>query len=135
MLGLEGAVAVAQQHAYRVTVSIGHDEVGFAVAVHIANRHRIGTLPVAKVCWAWKVPLPLPSSTLTVLLFGLATTRSGIAVAVHIANRHRIWVNTSGEGLLRLEGGRRIRLSERIAGQVVDAAVIHQVQTQRCRRP
>ena len=52
LLGLEGPVAVAQQHAYRITAVIGHDDVGFAVAVQIANRHRSGPLPVAKVCWA-----------------------------------------------------------------------------------
>ena len=28
----------------------------------------MASLPVAKVCCGWKVPLPLPSSTLTVLL-------------------------------------------------------------------
>ncbi len=35
---MEGAVAVAQKHTYGIT--IGHHEVGFAIASHIPNRHR-----------------------------------------------------------------------------------------------
>ena len=67
-----------QQHAHRAAVIVDDHEVGLAVPVHIPNCHRTGSVPVAKVCWFWKVPLPLPSSTLTVLLLSLATTRSSL---------------------------------------------------------
>ena len=39
LLGLEGAVAVAQQHAHGAAVAIGDDEVGLAVAVEVGHRH------------------------------------------------------------------------------------------------
>ena len=77
---LAGAVAIAaaQQHAQRVAVEIGHGDIGSAVAVDVAHRQGNGLAPTAKVCWVWKVPLPLPSSTLTVSLPLLATTMSGL---------------------------------------------------------
>ena len=64
--GLEGAVAVAQQHAHVAADVVGDDEVGLAVAVDVRHRHGRGFEPAAKVSGAWKVPSPLPSSTLTV---------------------------------------------------------------------
>jgi hypothetical protein len=37
---LEGAVAVAQQHADSVAEQVGDDEVGLAVAVEVRHRYR-----------------------------------------------------------------------------------------------
>ena len=53
-------------------VSVRDEQVGLAVAVQVRRRHRDGTLPVAKVCWAAKLGLVAPgavvfSSTDTVL--------------------------------------------------------------------
>ena len=77
-LGLEGAVAVAQEHAHGVVAVVGGDDVGLAVAVDVGHGHGVGSLPVAKVAWLWKVPSPLPRSTLTLLPLALATTMSGL---------------------------------------------------------
>ena len=46
-------------------------------------------MPVAKVCWAWKVPLPLPSSTLTRVAADVGDDQVGLAVAVDVAPRPR----------------------------------------------
>ena len=46
-LGLERAVAVAQQDAHRVAAVVGHGQVGLAVAVEIAHRDGQGRLPTA----------------------------------------------------------------------------------------
>ena len=83
---------------------IGHDDVGFAVAIHIAHHHRNGFNPQAIVCWVWNVPLPLPSSTLTVLLPAIGDDDVGFAVAGQIAPPQQNWRKASGEGVLRLEG-------------------------------
>ena len=48
--GLEGAVAVAQEHAHRaVGKIIRNRQVGVAVAVEIAHRHRIGRMAAVVV--------------------------------------------------------------------------------------
>ena len=64
--GLEGAVAVAQQHAH--VAGVGGREVELAVGVEVADRERKGLAPVAEFTAGWNVPSALPSSTLTVLL-------------------------------------------------------------------
>ena len=92
LLGLEGAVAVAQQHAHRVVEGVGGDEVGDAVAVDVRHRHRErlpaggeGLLRRLRRCRR-----PLPSSTLTVSLAELATTRSGLPSPLRSATATRI---------------------------------------------
>ena len=77
--GLEGAVAVAQQHADGVAPGVGHGQVELAVAVEVPHRHGARRGPGGEVDGAAaKVPLPLPSSTLTLSLPALATARSGL---------------------------------------------------------
>ena len=51
---LEGAVAVAQQHADRVVVGVGDDQVGYPIAVQVPQRRGVGPAPTAKVAWLWK---------------------------------------------------------------------------------
>ena len=53
---------------------------------------------------AWKVPSPLPSSTLTVLVALVGGDEVGLAVAVEIRHRHRVrrYVPV-GSGLRQLE--------------------------------
>ncbi len=51
LLVLEGAIAVAQQHAHGVIIGVGDDDVGLAIAVHVRHRHgRREPQLVAKVC-------------------------------------------------------------------------------------
>ncbi len=70
--GLEGAVPVAQQHAHAVRAAVGHNEVGDAVAGQgpppPPHRPSLCSLPPRMSFAGWKVPSPLPSSTLTVPL-------------------------------------------------------------------
>ena len=78
-LRLERAVAVAQQHAHRVVAPVGGDDVGDAVAGQVGHRHASrGRSRRGRPSAGSKVPLPLPSSTLTLLSTALATTRSGL---------------------------------------------------------
>ena len=42
LLGLEEALAVAQKHRYRIGEPIGDRQVGHAVSVEVADRHRGG---------------------------------------------------------------------------------------------
>ena len=90
-LGLEGAIALAQQHRNRVVAKFGHREIGNTVAVEVSHGYalviarRVGHLRL-------KVPLPLPStidrrfdtlsatarSMLPSRLKSAATTESGI---------------------------------------------------------
>ena len=77
-LGLEGAVAVAQQHRYCRHRSSADGQVEPAVAVEVARHqdrmerrsHRV------LVSGSWKVPSPLPSSTDDAVGVELATARS-----------------------------------------------------------
>ena len=67
LLRLEGAVAVAQQDTHRVVDVVGGDDVGNAVAGQVRDRHG-SVVRANRVVYsrAWKVPSPLPISTLTV---------------------------------------------------------------------
>ena len=46
-LGLEGAVAVAQQDRHVVVVVVGDGEVGAAVAGEVTRHDRVGAVPTA----------------------------------------------------------------------------------------
>ena len=84
-MGLERAVAVAQQHADLVAAVVGGDDVGDAVAVQIRHGHRDRAAPVANVSFVWNEPSALPSSTLTLLSEPVGGDDVGHAVAVRSA--------------------------------------------------
>ena len=66
--GLEGAVAVAQQHAHVVAAVVGGDDVGDAVAVEVRHLHFVRSLRRPDtICGGPKVPSPWFRSTLTSL--------------------------------------------------------------------
>ena len=90
-LRLEGAVAVAQEHADGVGAGIGDGEVGLAVAVEVAQAiDRSGPVPRScRLTAGWKVPSPLPSSTLTVLSAVVGDGEVELAVTVEVAHGNR----------------------------------------------
>ena len=83
-------------------------------------------MPTAKVCWRLKVPSPLPSSTLTLLLPSIGDDEVEFAVAVDVCHCHRDGPCAGGEGLLGGEGAvavaqlARSRVAAAVGGDEVE---------------
>jgi len=104
-------VALSQQHAHLTTkVGAGDNQVKHAIAVDVRHHHGSGDplLPASKSCAGWKVPLPLPSSTLNVPLLPLlgmsATNEVRAAIAIDVRYCDGVRPCASVEVLGRLEG-------------------------------
>ena len=84
LLRLKGPVAVAQQHTY-AAVLIGDDEVGYAVAVHIANRHRIWVISRGKGLLRLEGPIAIGQQHAYSIAALIGDHEVGNAIAVHVA--------------------------------------------------
>ena len=92
----ERAVAVAEQHVAlrgqpHSTPRLVHErrdrEVELAVAVEVAHGHgQWGLKPMPMLVGAWKVPLPLPESTLDVVGTVIGRHEVELAVLVEVAH-------------------------------------------------
>ncbi len=91
-LGLERAVAVAQQHRHVLSLLVGDGEVEVAVAGEVPGHDRVGLDPTALLLGlsGWKVPSPLPSNTDTVSSAVVGDGEVEVAVAGEIAGHDRV---------------------------------------------
>ena len=76
-----------------------------------------GCSPTAKVAWGWKVPSPLPRSTLTRARPLVGDDDVGLAVAIEVGHDNGLGVLAHGEGFGRGEG------AVAVAEEHADAAV------------
>ena len=91
-LGLEGAVAVAQQHRHVVRAVVGDGEVGAAVAGEVARHDRDGTGPHRVGDLGLEGAVAVAQQDRHVVAVVVGDGEVGAAVAVEVARHDRVWV-------------------------------------------
>src|SRR5439155_5173024 len=91
---LEGAVAVAQEHAHGTGFVVGGDDVGDAVAIHVRHRHRKRTPVRGKSLLRLERAVAVAEQHTHTVSGSIGGDDVGDAVAVNVRHHH-------------LKGGRR----------------------------
>src|SRR5262249_19018775 len=94
---LEGAVAVAQQHAHVVAVAVDHGQVLFAVAVQVAGRHRNRAGAGGEVGLRLEGAVAVAQQHADGGVGPVGDDEVGAAVAVDVGHRHPLRLRAGGE--------------------------------------
>jgi hypothetical protein len=85
---LEGTVAVAQQNADVVAVSVSDGEIEFAVAVEVGDGHEMGLGSHAKVCFGFEGAVAVAQQNADVVGADVSGDEIKFAVAIEIGDGH-----------------------------------------------